>query len=386
MKLDCVNINEVIPEETDFSPFRIEIKNRKGESENTNRIFVENDDVKAELLPSKGMSVGEVFFSDRPLFWEPPIGLPDPEKIDLLGNKVLINGSELEGFDYLETFMGGIEFYGLRNWGMSRTKNTKIYPLHGETSNIPVKEAEIVRKNKGICVSGSFIYHSMDGNAGTKWHLSGKKLYHVVQSLFIPNKGKMMTFKTTIENLSGETLMPDWGYHITFKPENGSKLIVPSKHREMRGGSVLPEEMETWHPAKNDKIRTETGIIHKELLTENGKAFILFKYTDGKGVKFTFPASPYFQTWFCNGGANSSEFTYRDGKPVFNRNWDGQGVEIGSSSLDHDGNIDQTVKYESELKAGAVKEIKLQFELLDETECTQLEKRIREYNTKKKEI
>jgi len=379
MKLNCVNIYEPIIDDTDLDPFRIELKNRKGESENANRICVVSDDVKAELLPSKGMSAGEVFFGDRPLFWKPPVGLPDPENLDLWGNKILINGSDIYGFDYLETFMGGIEFYGLRNYGMPRKENGIVFPLHGETSNIPVKEVEVVKSNNGISVTGSFIYRSMSSDTGSRWYLSGRKLYRVEQSMFIPLKGMMMTFKTTIENISGETLLPDWGYHITFRPENGSKLIVPSKHAEVRGGGILPEDIETWHPAKDDKIRTETGIIHKELMTETGKTFILLRYTDGRGVKCTFPASPYFQTWFCNGGAGSTEFTYRDGTSVFKKNWDGQGVEIGSSSLDHDGNIDRTVEYERELKAGMKKEIELQFEFLDEKECAQVEKQIREY-------
>jgi hypothetical protein len=97
-------------------------------------------------------------------------------------------------------------------------------------------------------------------------------------------------------------------------------------------------------------------------------------------VKFKFPNSPYFQTWFCNGGANSTEFTFNDGTPVFKKNRDGQGVEIGSSSLDNDGNIDQSVEYEGRLKPGALKEIELQFEFLDDSKCSQLEKKIRKYN------
>jgi hypothetical protein len=42
---------------------------------------------------------------------------------------------------------------------------------------------------------------------------------------------------------------------------------VPSKYAEMHGGGKLPEVIEIWYPAKNKETRTETGIVHKELLT-----------------------------------------------------------------------------------------------------------------------
>jgi len=376
MRLNCINIYEDITDATDLSPFRIEIKNREGESRKTNRLYIDNGEVKTELLPSKGLSPGEVLFGEKPVFWEPPIGLPDPDKFDPNGNKVLINGSHLPGFDYLETFMGGIEFYGLKNWGMPLNVNGTVLPLHGETSNIPVKEVEVVKENNGIRVTGSFIYRSMDKNNNKIWYLRGDELYKVSQSLFIPDKGKRFGFKTTIRNITNETLIPDWGYHITFRPEDGSRLIVPSRQAELRGGGELPSDIETWHPAAGSSVRTEVGVIHKQLYSENGRSFILLRYTDGAGIKFSFPSSPYFQTWFCNGGAGTKEFTYADGTPVLNKNWDGQGIEIGSGPVDHDGNIDNTVNYRKELEAGEKKEIEFETEFLTAAECDELEAEI----------
>ena len=46
----------------------------------------------------------------------------------------------------------------------------------------------------------------------------------------------------------------------------------------------------------------------------------------------------------CNGGAFSSEFTLaKTGEPLFTKNWDGMGIEIGASALDHDENTDPAV-------------------------------------------
>ncbi len=380
MKLNCIYPDQNESNDIKLSPFNIELKNRTGESKNTNRLIIEGERISIELLPSKGLSVGEAFIDNRPISWEPPIALPNPEETDLNGSNILINGEALPGFDYLETFMGGIEFYGMKNWGMPIESEDKLQPLHGETSNIPVNEIEIEQKENGIEISGEFQYYSMNNHNNQTWYKSGEKLYEIIQSLYIPNNQNSFSFKTTIKNISGKTQVPDWGYHITFLPEEGSKLLIPSKQTELRGGGKLPNDIETWYPAKNNNIRTETGFIHKELPDKDGKSFILMKYTDGTGIKLTFPASPYFQTWFCNGGANSKEFTYRDGTPLFQKNWDGQGVEIGSSALDHDGNIDRLVSYKKELENGETREIELNFEYLNKNACSYLEKVIQNYN------
>jgi hypothetical protein len=69
-------------------------------------------------------------------------------------------------------------------------------------------------------------------------------------------------------------------------------------------------------------------------------------YPDGSRLEVSTTPSPYFQTWFCNGGKGSGEFTDSNGKSLLRRNWDGMGIEIGSSPLDHNGNIDETVDYD----------------------------------------
>lgn len=166
--------------------------------------------------------------------------------------------------------------------------------------------------------------------------------------------------------------------------------MIPSKKTENRGGGKLPPDIETWEPAEDESVRTEVGIIHKELKTydlNNGKFNkALVKYSDNKALSFAFSPSPYTQTWFSNGGANSSEFTFKNGKPVFSKPWNGIGLEIGSSALDHDGNIDHSVNYSPELLPGEKKTIHMEFTVMDSKKIAGSEKEITEFNKKYRKI
>ncbi len=83
-------------------------------------------------------------------------------------------------------------------------------------------------------------------------------------------------------------------------------------------------------------------------------AYSILIHPDQTGLKVSFPLSPYFQTWYCNGGENSNEFTrVSDGKPLFEKNWDGIGIEFGSSALDHNGNTDQSIPEQALLQPGS---------------------------------
>lgn len=60
-------------------------------------------------------------------------------------------------------------------------------------------------------------------------------------------------------------------------------------------------------------------------------------------------------------GKDSSEFTNSNGESLLRKNWDGMGIEIGSSPLDHNGNLDKSVDYKQELKPGEKKKIEIGF-------------------------
>jgi hypothetical protein len=371
----------------EYNGFRAEIIHRHGEPPNALRILVARDDLSIELLPSKGLSVGEVFYGKQPVFWDPPAELPDPDQLNLISPEIAIKGKPSKGFTYLKTFMAGIEFYGLRNWGMPRNdKNSgEIHPLHGESSNIPAKTVTGQFGEDYLEMTATFLYRRFSYDSEPPWYESGEPIYKITKTVILPSEANYFTVIDRVKNITESIMVPDWGYHITFRPEKGSKLLVPSKKTEERSGGKMPDDIETWYPAINPEIRNETGIIHKGLriFEKDGKKVnkVLMFYPSGRGIALSFQPSPYFQTWFCNGGANTDEFTYSgNGQPVLTKNWDGQGIEIGSSSLDHDGNIDASAEYKESLQPGETLENEIKIEMLTSSQVKSLEDDIVSYN------
>lgn len=338
--------------------FIVNVFHLPGDPDNTNRIRVKSPVVEVELLPSKGLSVSQAWFMGKPVFWEAPVNLPDTETIDLWSGEVSINGTPAPGFTFLKTLVGGIELYGLRNWGMPSEMDGKLLPLHGETSNIPVTEVQFGINEDECCISASFIYRTFEGNANLPWYQRGEALFRVTRNLVLKKSESEILLEDTIENVNNRSLVPDWGYHITFRPEEGARYIVPSQTAQLRGGNALPGDIQTWHQAKDESIRTETGIIYKNIeVSESGLCESQLVYPDGSGIRVSTTPSPYFQTWFCCGGKGSKEFTDSAGNSLLHKNWDGMGIEIGSSPLDHDGNMDGSVNFDPELKPGEKKSI-----------------------------
>jgi hypothetical protein len=385
--IKCRNISLNKETRIHAGDFTIEIIHREHEPENALSIQVERENLKVELLPSKGLSVGEFFIGDVPVFWEPPTDLIDPDKLDLISREILVNHREIDGFTFLKTFVGGIEFYGMKNWGMPRTDQAtgELYLLHGETSNIPVDQVIGVLYDDRLELSGKFIYRNLDFISGNPWYNSGEPLYEVTNTIVLTKEGSSIKTVAKVRNITNKVLQPDWGYHITFRPGDGSRLIVPSRSVEERAGNRVPDDIETWHPAENPQVRTETGIIHKGLKlyregNRNANKCLMF-YPSGRGISVSFPPSPYFQTWFCNGGANSTEFSYAEsGEPVFKKNWDAQGIEPGSGALDHNGKIDSNVEFKKYLAPGESFENEVEIELLSDEQADLLYTDIMDYN------
>lgn len=266
----------------------------------------------------------------------------------------------------------------------------ELFPLHGETSNIPVNKVKMVIDEGWVEVEADFIYHDIKSTDNHPWYEDGRPLYSVNKNYkFLADDTPQIIVRDTIKNISDQTLTPDWGYHVTFYPQPGSKLLVPSGSVEERNGDKIPDDIETWNMAGSYEPRQETGIIHKQLRTfrEEGKekCLVLIHHPDGEGIILKFPPSPYFQTWSCKGGAGSDEFMLKSGKSLLENNWDGLGIEIGSSALDHNNNIDNSVNYQQTLNPGEQKTIEM--EVLHENAVSTLElaSKINLYNQNRKQ-
>ena len=375
--------------EGDFS-FRLYRK--ENEPQSANRLEVKTGELVAELQPSKGLSLGQAVYRGKKIFWDAPYALPDPDQLDLWSDEVLINGKAVEAFTFLKTFAGGIEFYGLKNWGMPHKdkQSGELFPLHGETSNIPVNKVKIVIDEGWVEVEAEFIYHDMKSADNHPWYEDGHELYSVKKNYkFRADDAPQIIVRDTIKNISDQTLTPDWGYHVTFYPQPGSKILVPSGSVEERNGEKIPNDIETWNMAGSDEPRQETGIIHKRLDTirEKGKerCRVLLQHPDGEGIILKFPPSPYFQTWSCKGGAGSDEFMLRSGKSLHENNWDGLGIEIGSSALDHNQNIDESVEYQERLAPGEEKTIEMEVLYVNAVSTLEIASKINFYNQNRKQ-
>ncbi len=365
-KIQCKQKIDGVKTLADESGLRITLYHKDEEPEGVNRLLVEKNNVKAEFLPSKGLSLGQIIYKGKKLFWDAPYDLPDPEELDLWSEEVMINNVPSPGFAYIPTFAAGIEFYGMKNWGMpyQEERTGRIYPLHGETSNIPVDEVQLEIFDDKIKISTEYIYREMKQADPQPWYENGTPLYRIRKS-FELNIAKEPELEVidSFKNISGEEILPDWGYHITFFPEPGSEIIVESEKRQLRGNGVIGKEPEVWLPSTRPGRREETGIIHKEVkkVKTNGKEEykVIIKHPDGRDIELFVPPTPYFQTWSCCGGAGSDEFILKNGKSLLEKNWDGIGIEIGSGSLDHDGNTDESVPGEETLDAGEEREVRL---------------------------
>lgn len=391
IRLNCKNRHANAETRYTTNDFYVELYHKNEEPENCNRLRIKTPQIDVELLPSKGLSLGQAYQNNRAIFWDAPLPLIDSDKYDPYSDEIAIDGKPVIGFAFLKTFISGIEFYGLRNWGMPRTEQETgfVHPVHGETSNIPVETVNCLIKEDRIDITTSFVYRNFQGDDDKVWYERGEAMFQVNKTYSIFKNQPIIELIDEITNISDQNLTPDWGYHITFNPEDGSRLLVPSATVEERSGNRLPDDIETWHPAENTDIRTEYGYIHKGLMKFFDEAkpinSALQLYPSGKGIRVDFPPCPYFQTWYCHGGKNSKEFTYSStGKPLLTKNWDGQGIEIGSSAVDHNNNVDNLVVFDYSLQPKQTFSIQLRIHALEEKETRQLAKQITDYNTARK--
>ncbi len=370
----------------DTGGFTVEIYHLEGEPQNANRIMVARENLEIEILPSKGFSLGKITLNGKPVLWEAPIGLPDPDQLDFSSEEIHIFGKPAPGFEYIKTFVGGIELLGMTNWGMpfEDPQTGEFLPLHGEVSNIPLETVEFEINETGLIARGTIIYRTLKGDSNRVWYERGEEMYRITRALLVDRETPGFNIADTIRNVSGTALVPDWGYHVTFRPEPGSKLLIPSLQVEERWGGEVPEDHETWQPAGDERIRTEIGIIHKELKSVDLAGIptvkVLKEYPDGRAFELMFPLAPYVQTWYSSGGSDYDEFTYSDGTPVFRKSWNGFGVEIGSSPLDHNWNIDTGVDYRETLAPGESMGILISVRQLDRDEAEPLKREIGQYN------
>jgi galactose mutarotase-like enzyme len=335
---------------------RVVLSHRTGEPPGVNRLWIHTGDLSLELLPSRGLSAGEAFLRKHPVFWDSPTGLQHPDRLEPDRTPLHIQGVPAPGFGYIESFAGGIELLGLDNWGMPRLdpERGSLLQLHGTVQALPFHIVDVEIRDETVAVTGSAIVRSQRGSHRLPWYRRGSRMLGLVRRYEIDPAESRIVLSDRIRNVSARPLLPEWGYHVTFQPEPGAQIFVPAAHRELRGGGPMAEHHEVWQPSPEPARRRETGVIYKGLRRDapDNTSTTAIRYKDGRQILVKTPPVPYYQSWLCAGGAGSSEFTFADGSPVLKKNWDGIGIEFGSSALDHDGNTDPSVPAERPLAPG----------------------------------
>ena len=105
-------------------------------------------------------------------------------------------------------------------------------------------------------ISCNYVYRSFDGTSTLPWYERGKEIYRISRTFSLPSGTGKLELTDRSEIISQKLQRPDWGYHITLRPEPGSRLMLPSLHQQNRDGSPLPVDMDCWVPAKEEELRT----------------------------------------------------------------------------------------------------------------------------------
>ena len=367
----------------------------EGDPEGVNRIRVRCGRIDAEVLPSKGFSVGQVVCRGSPVFWKPPLkNLPEPAEVDPEA-PLLVNGSSLDGFGWIRGFTGGVEMLGPLNWGMPlQTPDGRLLGLHGAAANIPVREATVRMLNNELWLTASFEVRIRKGRTveeARPWYEAGDPIYRVTKHLIFNPEVPGFRLQDELTNLSSTVRTPDWGYHVQLHPQPEARYLVPSRRRRLRGGEAVNRDHEVWRPVAPGSPRMERGVVHRQAMQKPGipdgspGVPTLLRYPDGSGIEVILPPVPYLMSWFSAGGAGSDEFMIppppdsgEGSRRILERDWNGVGPEIGVSDLDHAGDVDPAIVRQP-LEPGKSVTIKLQFRCLADEEAAEREREIRDY-------
>jgi len=362
------------PQSDTVGPFEVSRYRKENDADDVRRLGLSWDGGSIDLLPSKGLSIGTYVHGNWKPFWEPVVpALISPEREDLLG-PMLVNGAHKESMRWLENFAGCIELLGFSNWGMPRKESDSgvTLPLHGEASHMPVSGVQIAAGVAGGAAIGVVhgrapVPHAWwrETDTSRPWYERGRPQWRLDRWLVLSIDSPRLIMIDEVTNVGDGACHLDWGYHYQFRAEEGARLLIPSESVEGRFEAGVPEGFHRWEPSHNTappSQRYERGYIHKGLEVETspvGTPVVrgMASYPSGPTTCFTMPAATYTLSWFSCGGAGSLEFAFpeRPNESAIPISWDGMGPEIGSSSLDHDGNVDPAISHDPVAPGDAVR-------------------------------
>ncbi len=185
-----------------------------GPDAGTRRIRLVNGDLEVEILPDRGLDLGQVRVAGIPLAWTTATGFP-PARLDP------------DGHGWARTFGGGLlTTCGLLSYGAPSVDDGRAHPLHGRYASL---QAQVTRAEVGdedVVVEG----------VTTEAELFGAHL-ELRRRISSPIGSHLLRIEDTVVNRGAEAVEPMVLYHLNLGwplIDEGSVLRVPSTRVEPR--------------------------------------------------------------------------------------------------------------------------------------------------------
>ena len=93
---------------------------------------------------------------------------------------------------------------GLSNWGINviDKETESVSPLHGEASNIPVKDIKVTSEKNRLIVSGSIYTRTFEGDERNVWYERGEKLFKIKRKVTIVKDEPEILISDSLTNVS----------------------------------------------------------------------------------------------------------------------------------------------------------------------------------------
>ena len=260
-----------------------------GLAEGVEVLVVENDDLKINIVPTRGMSILSMHYGETRLGWKSPVGS------DAI-HPAFVNLGEPSGLGWLDGFNELLVRCGLESNGAPEfADNGKLlYPLHGRIGNKPAGRVDVTidPDTQEITVTG-FVREA-------RVHFS-KFMMATTLKTRVGEKG--FRLRDEITNLSESPAEIQMLYHVNFGDpllDAGSKVVAPIKMLVPRN-SRAAEGIGNWSSYAAPQPGFEEQVYFLELLAENdGATQAMLKNahgTEGALLKFNKKQLPCFTVW-----------------------------------------------------------------------------------------
>ncbi|MBP86282.1 MAG: DUF4432 domain-containing protein [Planctomycetaceae bacterium] len=249
---------------------------------------VTNGKLKISVLPTRGMSMWDMYYGDERIGWKSPVRGPvHPGFVDV---------GEPSGLGWLDGFDELLVRCGLESNGApEHDENGKLlYPLHGRIANKPAHQVDVTidPESKEITIVGVV--------EETRFHFLKLRMTTTIKTK-AGEKG--FRIHDEIENVSESPAEMQMLYHVNLGDpllDAGSKVVAPIKTIVPRNAHAA-EGLKSWESYEAPQPGFEEQVYFFELLADaDGQTQALLKNAHGtRGTRMLFNKQqlPCFTVW-----------------------------------------------------------------------------------------